>query len=639
MGAFYGSVLVKTSDRDAAQKAVELAAKETSAKFLFGPVHNGWLSVFPDHAGQSDNVSAAIARHLPCDILHLQLHDDDVFAYSFYRNGQLADQYNSCPEYFGEVTENEKQACQGRPELLKDLLPNAASLGRLKALLGRGKKYAFEQERMEQFVKLLGLPNAMSSYEYLQRGERDGIKGWKQFVHIPDQQAEKAAQRAAQAQIKADKKRLQKEGVLLAEVQPPAAKARALFNSIAWGTDSASHGLLLTGESFHAGGPDDAGQRDSTEFFTLQPPWTTPPQPVGLKTGSMADVFCTSPSGRWLAGGFVAGDWKMRVWDWQRKALSFEVTHTRAVQWVAFSHDEQWVYSCGGDEFIVTSLAERKPALTINGVKGSRNAAVHPSGKFAVLASQKGLGIVDLEARRLVKTLAVNRRMEKVNLFPKQAEAELIQSTVRTLLENSQLRSKLGVSPEAYAAIQQDPAAIGQLSAAAQNTIQSMVEKVRFLSLETTENVFDAGFNPGGDQIFLASEGIRVFDWAKLLAAHNDAPAPELSVDAPRDDENDPNSRPLAYCVRFDPDRNLVLSSCLAGVIQYLNLKTGQSGVLFKPLEDVSVWRFELTSDHQAICIHCSERPKGRRDKSPSKQINCVQVWNYPALCKNAGLE
>ena len=569
MGAFYGSVLVKTSDRDAAQAAVELAAKETSTKFLFGPVHNGWLSVFPEHAGQSDHVSAAIARHLPCDILHLQLHDDDVFAYSFYRNGQLVDQYNSCPEYFGEVSAAEKQACQGRPELLKDLFPKAESLSRLRALLGSGKKYTFEQERMEQFVKLLGLSNAMSSYEYLQSGERDDIKGWKQFIHIPDQNAEKAAQRAAQAQIKAEKKRLQKEGVLFAEVKPP--KVRALLNSIAWGTDSASHGLLLAWGSFDVGAPHDSGQRDTAEFFTLQPPWTTPPQPSGLKTGLMAHVFCTSPSGRRIAGGFVAGDWKMRVWDWQRKELSFEVTHTQAVQWVAFSHDEQWLYSCGGNEFIVTSLAERKPVLTVKGNDGSRNAAVHPAGKFAVLTSQKGLVIVDLEAQKLVKTLAVNRRMEKMDLFPKQVAAERIQATVKTLLENSQLRTQLGISPEAHAAILRDPAAIGQLSVAAQQTIQSMIEKVRFFSHETTELVFDACFSPGGDQLFLASKGIRVFDWAKLLAAENDAPPPGLSVDAPRDDENDPNSRPLAYCVRFDAGRNLhSLSSCLAGVIQYL---------------------------------------------------------------------
>ena len=129
---------------------------------------------------------------------------------------------------------------------------------------------------------------------------------------------------------------------------------------------------------------------------------------------------------------------------------------------------------------------------------------------------------------------------------------------------------------------------------------------------------------------------MRVFDWDKLLSANIDAPAPELSVDAPRDDEKDLNSRPLAYSVRFDPERNLLLSSCLAGTIQYLNIKNGQSGTLLRSLEEASIIRLELTSDRKALCFHCISRP---RAKDRNNGLNCVQIWNYPALCKAAGLD
>ena len=142
-------------------------------------------------------------------------------------------------------------------------------------------------------------------------------------------------------------------------------------------------------------------------------------------------------------------------------------------------------------------------------------------------------------------------------------------------------------------------------------------------------------FSPTGEQLFIASNGMRVFDWSKLLLEEKDAPAPIYSVDAPRDDENNPNSRPLAYCVRFDPERKLLLSSCLAGVIQYLNTENGQSGMLLKLPDEVCVWHFELTSDWQALCCHCSSRPKIRNQ---SKRVNYLQIWNYPALCKAAGL-
>ena len=136
-----------------------------------------------------------------------------------------------------------------------------------------------------------------------------------------------------------------------------------------------------------------------------------------------------------------------------------------------------------------------------------------------------------------------------------------------------------------------------------------MLEDVRRrsrISFESKEAPFDVQFHSNGEKLFVASKGIRVYDWNSLLTATQDAPPPLLSVDAPRDDESDLNSRPLAYCVRFDPERNLVLSSCLAGVIQYLNLATGKSGVLLKAAENMSIWRLELTSDNQAICCHCN---------------------------------
>jgi hypothetical protein len=101
-----------------------------------------------------------------------------------------------------------------------------------------------------------------------------------------------------------------------------------------------------------------------------------------------------------------------------------------------------------------------------------------------------------------------------------------------------------------------------------------------------------------------------------------------------------PHRRKLAllwvhYCVRFDPERNLLLSSCLAGVIQYLNVNNGQSGTLLKLPDEVCVCHFELTSNRQALCCHCSSRPKVRNQ---NKTANYLQVWNYPALCKGAGL-
>lgn len=637
MGAFYGSIHVRSESSDPVQKSLEQVAKEANCKFLLGPTLNGWISVFPNNGGQNDRISAQIAKHLSLDVFHLILHDDDVFIYCFYRDGRLIDKYSSCPDYFHEVSAEERQEFQGRPELFEDLLREPATLNRLKTLMAGGKKFAFEQERMTQFAKLLGLSNALSSYEYLQAGERDAIKGWKRFIHVPDLSAERAAQQAAQAKNRAEKKRLQKAGVLLAEIKPPKAIGGGLLGSITWSRDYSNNGLLLAWKSVHFDKPID-DEQTKVELLSVQPPWNLQFQPLAIKTNWTAHIFCMSPSAKWLAAGFASGDWKTRVWNWRRKELFLELAHTRAVSWVGFSQDEQLMYSMGGEEFIVTSLAEKRPILTIDGVEGARKAAVHPSGKFAAVALQNKLGILNFEKGQLTKTLWVNRRVETIDPFAKDTEGTLLRSCLETFLDNPKLRQKLGVDTQLHQAILRDSKAIERLSAGAQQKVNSMLEKVRVSSIrsfETQEHLFDVGFNPNGEQLFLAGNGMRVFDLQQVLSAEDDAPSPEFAVDAPRDDEKDPNSRPLAYSLAYDPKRSLLLSSCLAGVVQYLNVRNGQSGTILQPPGKMSIIRLELTSDMKALCCHCTERPKAG---SLNKKFNCVQVWNYPVLCEAAGI-
>jgi len=37
-------------------------------------------------------------------VLHVVVHDDDIFCYFFYRGGRLVDRYNSFPDYFAEAS-------------------------------------------------------------------------------------------------------------------------------------------------------------------------------------------------------------------------------------------------------------------------------------------------------------------------------------------------------------------------------------------------------------------------------------------------------------------------------------------------------------------------------------------------------
>ena len=65
------------------------------------------------------------------------------------------------------------------------ILQDTERLDPVRALLEM-EHFTFESERFNKFADLLELPNAVTSYAYLKRGERDGIRLWNQFIHIPD---------------------------------------------------------------------------------------------------------------------------------------------------------------------------------------------------------------------------------------------------------------------------------------------------------------------------------------------------------------------------------------------------------------------------------------------------------------------
>ena len=188
VGAWFQSILMRTDAFDSVIGTLRKIARESDVKFLAGPPVNGWVSVFPSVVNAPAEL---LAQRTCCDVFHLQVHDDDVFSYDFYREGKLLDHYVSKPEYFAEddgrqISEKDKAMSAGKPELFHELLRDSNVLERLKTLLRRNRNFTFESERMSQFVGLLDLENALSSYDYLQSGETENIEGWERFVHIEE---------------------------------------------------------------------------------------------------------------------------------------------------------------------------------------------------------------------------------------------------------------------------------------------------------------------------------------------------------------------------------------------------------------------------------------------------------------------
>jgi hypothetical protein len=118
MGSFYGSVQVRSEDRSAIISAAEQVARDRKIKALVGPLLDGWVGIYPENNGQDEGVSEAIAALVSADVLQLMVHDDDVTAYRWWREGKLVDAYWSMPGYFGdEGREREEAQASSSPRI------------------------------------------------------------------------------------------------------------------------------------------------------------------------------------------------------------------------------------------------------------------------------------------------------------------------------------------------------------------------------------------------------------------------------------------------------------------------------------------------------------------------------------------
>lgn len=122
-------------------------------------------------------LSSRLSRELHCPAWAVLIHDDSVFWYRLYLDGQLADEYNSCPSYFdfGSSAEpaeptggDAKKLCAtfgtGQQQEVESILrkPGAQADG-----------YVFERERHTDLVRTLSLPAFAvgAAYASFERGE------------------------------------------------------------------------------------------------------------------------------------------------------------------------------------------------------------------------------------------------------------------------------------------------------------------------------------------------------------------------------------------------------------------------------------------------------------------------------------
>ena len=105
VGAFLVNVHVRTDDHE--KLADGLRALPIGGCWV-APSANGWATVLEERASTQDDqwirkLAAAASREAQAATIAFLVHDSDIFCYWLFDRGELLDEFNSCPEYFGET--------------------------------------------------------------------------------------------------------------------------------------------------------------------------------------------------------------------------------------------------------------------------------------------------------------------------------------------------------------------------------------------------------------------------------------------------------------------------------------------------------------------------------------------------------
>ncbi len=103
MGNFYASYTLRGPSQNAVARAL------TGRSAIVTPAQNSCVVAFDEESEEDQSVIATLAARLSlncsCPVLAVLNHDDDILWYQLYVSGELADEYDSSPDYFDEVAQ------------------------------------------------------------------------------------------------------------------------------------------------------------------------------------------------------------------------------------------------------------------------------------------------------------------------------------------------------------------------------------------------------------------------------------------------------------------------------------------------------------------------------------------------------
>lgn len=543
MGQSCGGIFVRGNDIEAVREACGAVANSTHSKFLIAPSETAWTAIYPSDAGQNPAVTEGLSRHLVGNLLHLVLHDSDLVACYLYSGGRLVDTFVTIPDYFGEVSDEERREARGRAEAYDEILPPGKSQEDL-ALLFEELRTRVEPSSAFQGVEdharlaeFFALPSAQLSYEDL----KDDSRSRKGMLEVPDSALERSARRLERSRVEREKRDLAARGVLLCrEIRRERGKGLVMHPHPVVAADACGGFFLAWSSTSPRQGP--------APLFRVASPWTNAAKETGIELSPTAYSMAASPDGRWLAVGHASGRWEIEIWDLESRALASSWRVARAGSVFGFSPDGRLLVFESESVIHLRELATANAGFSFAARGNEKWAVFHPSSRYLVYPRSPDVVVFDLIERREVTSLrSTERDMDAWYAAALRGEAES------------------GFSPH-------------QLPV-------------------------HACFDSRGTFLAVATdEGPRVYDWSAIFEARKLLPSPLRAATCPLVRVRDSSIMRGTHSVQFD-QQGLLFYCGLEGEIGVLDSETGEQPTAFPVPGTPPLYRAVISSDGKALAV------------------------------------
>ena len=185
VGATYLSMQLRTTERDpviAALQAVAAAHPAEGLRFFVAQPAAGWLAVFPNFTPELERSAKTLSATLRCLIVLLLSADEDDLYCMFFRDGKQLPWFKVGASRKRRGKERDKLAA--KIEALADVC-DANGRARLVDVLADTTNVIFSSDLLRAVCEIAGIRHAFSSFDYLQRGEREGLDGAGELTLVP----------------------------------------------------------------------------------------------------------------------------------------------------------------------------------------------------------------------------------------------------------------------------------------------------------------------------------------------------------------------------------------------------------------------------------------------------------------------